>query len=86
MSWSDGGKKVIRNVDNLPHKYTVSQPSEDGGMKFLRNVGNLPQHYTASQPRRPRNESSSPWKPRIPHQDFMNTKMYNPGMWGLWIT
>jgi len=28
------------------------------------NVGILPQHHTASQPRKPRHETSPPWKPR----------------------
>jgi hypothetical protein len=36
---------------------------EDGGSLDLRNIGILPQHYTASKFRRPRLESSPPWKP-----------------------
>jgi hypothetical protein len=39
--------------------------SEDGGSMDLWNVGVLLQQYTASRPRRPRLESSSPWKPPI---------------------
>jgi len=36
---------------------------EDGGSIDLRNTGILPQHHTTtSQPRRPRLESSPPWK------------------------
>jgi hypothetical protein len=31
------------------------------------NVSILSQHYTVSQPRRPRLESSPPWKPQISH-------------------
>jgi len=54
----------LRNVDILPHYYSVSQPedggsmvlrntvsqAEDGGSMFLRNVGILPHHYTVSSP------------------------------------
>jgi hypothetical protein len=36
---------------------------ECGGSMGLWNVGILPQHYTASQSRRPRLETSAPWKP-----------------------
>jgi len=37
----------------------------EAARSFFRNVGILPQQYTASRPRRPRLESSSPWKPPI---------------------
>jgi len=43
--------------------------SEDGGGIVLRNVGVLPQQYTASRLRRPRLESSLPWKPQISHTE-----------------
>jgi hypothetical protein len=43
---------------------------ENGGSMALRNVGILPQHYTASKPRRPRFESSPPWKPHISDKCF----------------
>jgi len=39
----------------------------DGGSMVLQNVGILPHVYTVSQPRRPWLESSSLWKPQIPH-------------------
>jgi len=35
---------------------------EDGGSNVLRSVTILPHNYMASLPRRPRPESSSPWK------------------------
>jgi hypothetical protein len=41
--------------------------NEDGGSMILRNVGILPQRYTMSGPRKPRLESSSPWKPQTSH-------------------
>jgi hypothetical protein len=37
---------------------------QDGESQDLRNVGILPQNYTVSQPRRPRLETSPPWKIR----------------------
>jgi hypothetical protein len=40
---------------------------EDAGGKVLWSVCILPQHYTASRLRKPRFESSSPWKPQISH-------------------
>jgi hypothetical protein len=40
---------------------------EDVGTILLRYVGILPQHYTASQSRRPRFESSLPWRPHTSH-------------------
>jgi hypothetical protein len=32
---------------------------------YIGRVGTLPHHYTVLHPRRPRHESSSPWKPQI---------------------
>jgi hypothetical protein len=43
---------------------------EDGGSMFLRNLGILPHRYTESQPKRPRLESSRPWKPQISYSLF----------------
>jgi len=40
-----------------------SSHPEDKGSMDLWKVGTLP-HYTASQHRRPRHETSPPWKPR----------------------
>jgi hypothetical protein len=47
-----------------------TQKTEDGGSMDLWNVGILPQHYTASEPRRPRLETSPPWKPQKSHAPF----------------
>jgi hypothetical protein len=40
---------------------------EDGGITVLRKVGVPPRHYKVSRTRRPRTESSSPWKLQILH-------------------
>jgi hypothetical protein len=50
---------------------------EDGGSKALRNADILPQHYTVSQPRRPRLESSQPWKPKTSH---LHTRHYTASL------
>jgi hypothetical protein len=50
------------------HNPTRRHNPEDGGSMDLWNVDILPQHYTMSQPRRPRLESSSPWKLQISYQ------------------
>jgi hypothetical protein len=52
------------HVSNL---WVISLHPEDGGQIVLRNVGILPQHYAASKPRRPRLESSLPWKSQMSH-------------------
>jgi hypothetical protein len=63
--WQD--TNVLKHLAASTHSYTLYPISkstsylhllhpEDGGIKVLRNVGTLP--------RRPRLESSSPWKPR----------------------
>jgi hypothetical protein len=46
---------------------------EDGGSRVLRNIRILPQHYAASRPRRPRLESSQPWKSHIWDESSLNT-------------
>jgi hypothetical protein len=48
----------MRNI----YKMLVGKPESS---MSLRNVGILPQHHTASQPRRPRLESSQPWRRQI---------------------
>jgi hypothetical protein len=69
------------NVGILPQHYTASQP-EDGSSMDLWNVGILPQHYTVSQPRKPRLETSSPWKPQSSQiwqylQQYWDTQIFH---------
>jgi len=45
--------------------------------QVLWNTGILPQHYTASKPRRPRYESSPPWKPQILQFVLCTSKLTN---------
>jgi hypothetical protein len=51
MAWC-----LVKHRDNFAFTFTSMEHW---------SVGILPQHYTASQPRRPRLESSPPWKPHI---------------------
>jgi len=44
------------------HNTTRRHNPKDGGSMDIWNVGILPQHYKMSQLRKPRLESSSPWK------------------------
>jgi len=55
--------QTIRNIG--VEVFWVVTPCNAGDSAVLRHVGILPQHYTASQPRRPRLESSLPWKHQI---------------------
>jgi hypothetical protein len=60
------GYQCFRDQSCLPSLgWSEMKWSEDGGSMDLWSVGILPQHYTASQLRRPRFESSLPWKPQI---------------------
>jgi hypothetical protein len=50
---------------------------EDGGSIELWNVGILPQHYMASQSRRPRLETSPPWKARNSKPEIVSLTKWN---------
>jgi hypothetical protein len=52
---------------------------DGGGSTDLWNAAILPQHYMTSQPRRPRLESSPPWKPQISQCKKGVTKSFRTG-------
>jgi hypothetical protein len=54
----------------------TTQKTEDGGIMDIRNVDILPQYYIASQIRRPRLESSPPWKSQNPNRDPVHAYIF----------
>jgi hypothetical protein len=65
MLWWDTNVSEVLAASTFRIKYHQSLHPEGGSSKYLRNISILPQYYTVSQPRRPRLESSPPWKPQI---------------------
>jgi len=63
MTVNDTGKRDWKEVV-VAYSTVLSQHFQVEGSMDHWNVGILPQHHTASEPRRPRLESSPPWKPQ----------------------